>query len=228
LDLGSWFLVLPLRSNGYIVQVMVKTPWIIRKAFPNLVWKIPTQEKNLYLTFDDGPHEYATPYALEELEKYNARATFFCVGKNVIAHSHIYEQVLAAGHAIGNHTQNHMNGWKVGDQKYFGDIVEARKHIDSRLFRPPYGRITPFQANHLSRMPFQFKIIMWDVLSKDYDLRISEDDAALNVMRNAGKGSIIVFHDSEKAFPRMKKALKATLQHFSEEGWKFKSINEGE
>ena len=209
-----------------LLRSMVKTPWIIKQVFPNLIWKIPTQEKILYLTFDDGPHEYATPFALEELEKYNARATFFCVGKNVIAHPDIYEQILIAGHAIGNHTQNHVNGWKIGDRKYFDDIAEARKYIDSKLFRPPYGRITPFQAKHLRRPPFQFKIIMWDVLSKDYDLQLSEDDAALNVLRNASKGSIIVFHDSEKAFPRMKKALKATLQHFSEEGWKFESISD--
>jgi len=205
---------------------MVKTPWVIRRLFPNLVWKIPTQEKILYLTFDDGPHPVATPFVLEQLEKFNAKATFFCVGKNVMQHANIFEDILNAGHAVGNHTQNHMNGWKASDEKYFENVSEARKYIDSKLFRPPYGKITPFQARHLGKPPFNFKIIMWDVLSKDYDLRISEDDAALNVLRNADKGSIVVFHDSEKAFPRMQKALKATLQHFTEEGWSFRAIDE--
>jgi peptidoglycan/xylan/chitin deacetylase (PgdA/CDA1 family) len=207
---------------------MVKTPWAIRKLFPHLVWKIPTKEKTLYLTFDDGPHPLATPFVLEQLARFNAKATFFCVGKNVTIHADIYENILNAGHAIGNHTQNHMNGWKVGDEKYFEDILEARKYIDSKLFRPPYGRITPFQAKHLRRLPLEFKIIMWDVLSKDYDVQLSADDSAMNVLRNASEGSIIVFHDSEKAFPRMQKALVATLQHFSEKGWKFKSIDDVE
>jgi peptidoglycan/xylan/chitin deacetylase (PgdA/CDA1 family) len=146
----------------------------------------------------------------------------------VTIHADIYENILDAGHAVGNHTQNHMNGWKVGDEKYFEDILEARKYIDSKLFRPPYGRITPFQAKHLRRLPLEFKIIMWDVLSKDYDVQLSADDSAMNVLRNASEGSIIVFHDSEKAFPRMQKALVATLQHFSEKGWKFKSIDDVE
>jgi len=204
---------------------MVKTPWIVRKIFSNLIWKIPGEAKALYLTFDDGPHPVATPFVLQQLEKYNAKATFFCVGKNVVAYPEIYRQAIDAGHAIGNHTFNHLNGWKVEDNEYFHDIVEAKKYIDSSLFRPPYGKITTFQAKHLSRSPLDFKIVMWDVLSKDYNIQLSGEDCSFNVIRNAEPGSVVVFHDSEKALPRMQKALTATLQFFSEKGWTFKSIS---
>jgi len=204
---------------------MVKTPWIIRNLFSNLTWKIPTEEKILYLTFDDGPHPTVTPFVLEQLEKYNAKASFFCVGKNVVTYPAIYSQVVNADHTIGNHTHHHLNGWMVRDQDYFNDINEARKYIDSALFRPPYGKITTFQAKHLSRSPFGFEIVMWDVLSKDYNVKLSGEDCAFNVIRNAVQGSVIVFHDSEKAFPRMQKALISTLQFFSEKGWRFEAIN---
>jgi peptidoglycan-N-acetylglucosamine deacetylase len=203
---------------------MVKTPWIVRKLFSNLIWKIPGEEKTLYLTFDDGPHPVATPFVLKELEQYNAKATFFCIAKNVVAYPDIYRQTIDAGHAIGNHTFNHLNGWKVKDKEYFNDIIEAKKHIDSALFRPPYGKITTFQAKHLSRSPLDFRIVMWDVLSKDYNVQLSAEDCSFNVIRNAAPGSVVVFHDSEKAFPRMQKALTTTLQFFSEKGWTFKSI----
>ncbi len=204
---------------------MTKTPWIVRKIFSNLIWKIPTDVNSLYLTFDDGPHPVATPYVLEQLEKYNAKATFFCLGKNVLAYPEIYKEILNADHAIGNHSFNHLNGWKVKDKEYFEDIIEARKYIDSPLFRPPYGKITTFQSKHLSRSPLDFKIVMWDVLSRDYDIQLNAEDCSFNVMRHAVPGSIVVFHDSEKAFPRMQKALTATLQFFSEKGWIFKAIN---
>jgi peptidoglycan/xylan/chitin deacetylase (PgdA/CDA1 family) len=213
-------------EGGVHCEAMVKSPWIFRKLFSNLIWKILTREKILYLTFDDGPHPVATPFVLEQLRQFNAKATFFCVGKNVAAYPSIYEDILNAGHAVGNHTQNHMNGWKADNQKYFVDILEAQKYIDSTLFRPPYGRITPFQSKYLRKPPFNFTIIMWDVLSKDYDLELSPDDATLNVLRYASEGSIVVFHDSEKAFPRMQKALTATLRYFSEKGWTFKAIDE--
>jgi peptidoglycan/xylan/chitin deacetylase (PgdA/CDA1 family) len=203
---------------------MVKTPWLIRKVFSNLTWKIPTREKILYLTFDDGPHPAATPFVLEQLEKFNAKATFFCLGKNVTVHPTIYSRILNNDHAVGNHSFNHLNGWKVKDKDYFDDIIAARKYIDSLLFRPPYGRITSFQARELSRPPIGFKIVMWDVLSKDYNLNLSGEDCAFNVIRHSEEGSIVVFHDSEKALPRMQKALTSTLQYFSDKGWRFEAI----
>jgi peptidoglycan-N-acetylglucosamine deacetylase len=204
---------------------MVKTPWLIRKFFSDLTWRIPGEEKTLYLTFDDGPHPAATSFVLEQLEKYNAKATFFCLGKNVVAYPSIYSEIMRADHAVGNHTFNHVNGWKVKDKEYFNDIIEARKYIDSSLFRPPYGKITTFQAKHLSRSPLNFTIVMWDVLSKDYNTNLTAEDCAFNVMRHAEPGSVIVFHDSEKAFPRMQKALTSTLQFFSDKGYGFKAIS---
>ena len=204
---------------------MIKVPWLVRRIFTDFVWKIPTREKVLYLTFDDGPHPTATPFVLDQLEKYNAKATFFCLGKNVIKHPSIYSRIIQADHRVGNHTFNHLNGWKVKDEDYFTDIIEARKYIDSSLFRPPYGKVTTFQAKHIRRPPLGFKIIMWDVLSKDYNINLTGDDCAFNVMRHAAEGSIIVFHDSEKALPRMEKALTATLQFFSDKGWRFDSID---
>ena len=178
----------------------------------------------MYLTFDDGPNPVATPFVLEQLKKYNASATFFCIGKNVKDHPSLYGQLIEEGHAIGNHTFNHVNGWKVADNVYFKDIIEAKKYIDSSLFRPPYGRITRFQAKHLKQSALQFKVVMWDVVSGDFDTTISPDKCSFNVLRNAGEGSIVVFHDSEKAFPNLKKALPDTLEYFSVRGYRFEAI----
>ncbi|HKP32904.1 MAG TPA: polysaccharide deacetylase family protein [Chitinophagaceae bacterium] len=203
---------------------MTKVPSIIKKFFSNFVWDIPTKENILYLTFDDGPHPEATPFALEELKKYNAKATFFCVGNNVVNHPDIYRQIIEEGHVTGNHTFQHLNGWKVSDKKYFDDVVEARKYIDSILFRPPYGKITRFQSRHLRDSSLGFRIIMWDVLSKDYDVKLKGEDCAFNVLRYSKPGSIVVFHDSAKAFPRMKEALVTTLKFFSEKGYRFEAI----
>lgn len=203
---------------------MTKVPSILKKLYSNYIWDIPTKENVLYLTFDDGPHPEATPFVLEELRKYNAKATFFCVGNNVEHHPEIYRQIIEEGHVTGNHTFHHLNGWKVNDKKYFDDIIEARKHIDSVLFRPPYGKITRFQSKHLRNSSLGFKIIMWDVLSKDYDLKLNGEDCSFNVLRFSRPGSIVVFHDSEKAFPRMKEALVTTLKFFSEKGYRFEAI----
>ena len=123
----------------------VKVPWLIKKLYPSLTWEKPTKEKILYLTFDDGPHPTATPFVLDQLAKYNARATFFCIGKNVVEQTALYKRILDEGHRTGNHTFNHLNGWKSSNQKYFQNIFEAAKYIDSDLFRPPYGRISKFQ-----------------------------------------------------------------------------------
>src|SRR5450432_1071984 len=120
----------------------VKTPWLLKKFYPSCIWNVPAQKKIIYLTFDDGPHPVATPFVLDELKKYNAKATFFCIGKNVAEHPDIYAKVLNEGHRVGNHTHNHLNGWKSSDSAYFSNIEQAAKYIDSDLFRPPYGRIT--------------------------------------------------------------------------------------
>lgn len=208
----------------------VKTPWWLKKLYPRCIWDIPSREKVLYLTFDDGPHPEATPFVLHTLQQYNAKATFFCIGKNVAAHMDIYRNLLDGGHCAGNHTFHHLNGWKATDENYLKNILEAGKYIDSNLFRPPYGRITRFQVKLLtgirnSPVNSNFRIIMWDVLSGDFDTSINGATCASYVIKNAQQGSIVVFHDSEKAFPRLKEALPKTLEHFNKLGYRFEAIS---
>ncbi|MFT3826903.1 MAG: polysaccharide deacetylase family protein [Chitinophagaceae bacterium] len=208
---------------------LIKTPWWLKKLYPLCIWDIPVKDKVIYLTFDDGPHPEITPFVLDTLASYNAKATFFCIGKNVQQHPDVYHNILTAGHRTGNHTFNHLNGWKTDDEKYLQNIAEAAKYIDSNLFRPPYGRITKFQSKLLTQ-PTEtnngkpFNIIMWDVLSADFDTSLSAEKCVLNVIGNTRPGSIVVFHDSEKAFPRMKEALPKMLQYFTEKGYRFVSI----
>lgn len=204
----------------------VKTPGWLKKIYDRYIWSIPGSEKILYLTFDDGPHPEATPFVLKELKKYNALATFFCIGKNVVQYPEIYDQIIQQGHSVGNHTYNHLNGWKTNNDDYLKDIALASNEIDSYLFRPPYGRITSFQAKNLKPVMKgkEPKVIMWDVLSGDFDTTCSPEQCLANVLFASVLGSIIVFHDSEKAFPRLKYALPRVLRYFSENGYSFKSL----
>lgn len=207
---------------------LIKAPWLLRKLYPSFTWKIPEKEKIIYLTFDDGPHPEATPFALDELKKYNAKATFFCIGKNVTEHPAIYRRIIEEGHKPGNHTQNHLNGWKTDDTTYLHNVIEAAKHIDSNLFRPPYGKITKFQAKALQRKETTdrplFKIVMWDVLSGDFDIKLSPQKCLKHVINNVTNGSIVVFHDSTKAWSRMSYALPKMLEHFTKQGFVFKPL----
>jgi peptidoglycan-N-acetylglucosamine deacetylase len=214
----------------------VKAPRWLKWLYPNLTWNIPVEknEKVLYLTFDDGPHPVATPFVLDELKKHKAKATFFCIGKNVAAHSEIYKRSIDEGHTVGNHTQNHLNGWKVTDREYIDDILKASEYIDSKLFRPPYGRITRFQASVLSgkirnstkkkMLSSSFKIIMWDVLAADWDNTITTEKCYQNIILNASSGSIIVFHDSAKALEHIQYALPKVLEFYSQKGYRFKAL----
>jgi len=202
----------------------VKTPLWLKKIYSSQTWDIPTREKIVYLSFDDGPHPVVTPFVLDLLKEYRAKATFFCIGKNVVEQRNIYKRILTEGHRVGNHTYNHLNGWKTKDREYLANIAEAAKYIDSDLFRPPYGRISAFQSACLRAAPFHYEIIMWDVLSADFDGKLSPEKCTRNVIRNAGPGSIIIFHDSEKAFGRLRETLPAVLQHFSEKGYQFAAI----
>jgi len=208
---------------------LAKTPGLLTRLYPSCIWNFPRDNQSIYFTFDDGPHPEATPFVLDTLKQYNAKGTFFCIGKNVAAHPDIYKRILNEGHAVGNHTFDHLNGWKTPDQEYIKNIGDARNYIDSKLFRPPYGRITKFQIRLLTasenvKQKTVFKIIMWDVLSGDFDMSSSAEKCVKNVTSNAEAGSIVVFHDSEKAMPRMQKALIESLKYFSEKGIKFKAI----
>ncbi len=204
----------------------VKTPGWLKKIYDSYIWSIPGSDKILYLTFDDGPHPEATPFVLKELKKYNVLATFFCIGKNVVSYPDIYKQILQEGHSVGNHTYNHLNGWKTNNDDYLKDIALAADEIDSYLFRPPYGRITSFQAKNLKPVMKgkEPKVIMWDVLSGDFDTACSPQQCLANVLFASVPGSIIVFHDSEKAFSRLEYALPRVLQYFSKKGYLFKPL----
>jgi len=203
---------------------LVRSPWWLKKFYSRLVWSIPVKERVLYLTFDDGPHPVVTPFVLDQLKKYGAAATFFCIGKNVQEYPHIYRRVLMEGHRVGNHTHNHLNGWKTDDKKYLANIREAAQLIDSNLFRPPYGRISLFQSDLLRREPLNYNIIMWDVLSADFDRALDGERCVRNVIGHARPGSIVVFHDSEKAWDRLRIALPIVLEHFHQKGYRFESI----
>jgi peptidoglycan-N-acetylglucosamine deacetylase len=205
---------------------LVKTPLLLKKIYPSYLWSIDTKEKALYLTFDDGPHPEITAFVLKQLKRYNALATFFCIGKNVVSFPAVYEQILDEGHSVGNHTYNHLNGWKTENEIYLKDIAEASKVIDSSLFRPCYGRITSFQAKNLKPVMKgkEPTIVMWDVLSGDFDTDCTPQQCLANVVFASVPGSIIVFHDSEKAFTRLEYSLPKVLNYFSEKGYVFKSL----
>ena len=203
---------------------LVRSPWWLKKWYSGLVWDMPARDKTLYLTFDDGPHPEITPFVLDELGRHGAKATFFCIGKNVEAYPQIYKRILMEGHRVGNHTQDYLDGWRTPDKQYFANIGLAGKHIDSDLFRPPYGKISAFQATCLQAAPLSYKIVMWGVLSADFDQSVSPARCARNVIRNVGPGTIVVFHDSEKAFARLRGALPVVLEHFSKLGYRFDAI----
>ena len=205
---------------------LFKTPWWLKKLYPSYVWNIKTSDKVLYLTFDDGPHPLATPFVLDKLKEYNAKATFFCIGKNVKTFPEIFKRIQAEGHAVGNHTNNHLNGWKTPKDAYLNDVAEAATTIDSFLFRPPYGRITRKEARLIKKATNNPKaeIVMWSLLSGDFDPSNTKERCQENILRHAKPGSIIVFHDSEKAFPIMSSILESSLRYFSAKGYLFNSL----
>lgn len=209
----------------------VKPPYLLRKFYGNLIWNFPTREKIIYLTFDDGPIPVVTPFVLEQLKQHNAKATFFCIGENVDRNPEIFASIKSAGHTAGNHTYNHLSGWRTRDEHYFENIKKADELIHSKLFRPPYGRIKKSQIKFLSAasslnplLPTPYSIIMWDALSYDYDKDVSKEKCFANVINNAREGSVVVFHDSIKAQQNLEYALPKTLEHFSNAGYRFKAI----
>jgi peptidoglycan/xylan/chitin deacetylase (PgdA/CDA1 family) len=209
-----------------VLFYFVKSPFWIKKFYPDLFWEIPTQQKTIYLTFDDGPHPIITMKVLDLLKIYKAKATFFCIGNNVVKYPEVYKRIIEEGHAVGNHTFNHLNGWKTADDLYLNDINKAMEYIDSNLFRPPYGRISRFQIQQLLKPKYQMKLIMWSVLSGDFDKDISNEKCLNNVLLSTKEGSIVVFHDSEKASEKMLYALPKVLEQFSKKGFSFEKITD--
>ncbi|MDP3312783.1 polysaccharide deacetylase family protein [Lutibacter sp.] len=203
----------------------VKTPLLFKYLFLNWKWSFSKKEKVIYLTFDDGPTPVVTDWVLTELEKHKAKATFFCIGKNIFTHPEILDKIIDHGHSIGNHTNNHFNGWKADLHQYLDNVIEANKLIPNsqpKLFRPPYGKLTLLQSTSLRK--FGYKIIMWDILSADFDNKISSQVCLENVIKNVENGSIIVFHDSIKAQEKLQYVLPKVLEYYSELGFKFEKI----
>ena len=209
-----------------------RTPFILPLLYPSLTWRIPSPNKQLYLTFDDGPIAGPTEFVLETLQTLKAKATFFCIGDNVRKYPEIFKRIAAQGHAIGNHTQNHLNGWNTNTSDYIDNVMlcdaELRQYDPENatghsLFRPPYGRITRSQIAALS----QFKVVMWDVLSVDYNTRLSPEKCLRNSIRATRDGSIIVFHDSLKASRNLMYTLPRFIEHFSELNYQFNIIPDG-
>lgn len=201
----------------------IKTaPWLLRQILPaNLIWQIPACDKTLYLTFDDGPVAGVTDKTLAILDRFKAKATFFCVGDNVRKYPETYQAIIAAGHALGNHTFHHLNGWKTLDDAYFSDVKKCAELVDSKLFRPPYGRFTRRQAKTLSK---DYKIIMWSVLSGDFDPLVTPESCFEKVKKLTCSGSIIVMHDQEKSAGTMLMALPQILTYYTQMGFNFLPI----
>lgn len=203
----------------------IKTSALIRKLFPRYVWRLPNDENKVYLTFDDGPTPEITTWVLDQLDAYQAKATFFCIGDNIRKFPEIYHDVISRGHQIGNHTYNHLNGWKTVTSHYIENTFEWEEYAATKplLFRPPYGKIKKKQAQKL--MQKGYRIVMWDVLSADFDASISPEKCLENVVKNIESGSIVVFHDSEKAFKNLQYTLPQTLRYLKEKGYKCEGIH---
>ncbi len=212
--------------------VPAKTPKIIKLLYPNYIWDMATLDKVLYLTFDDGPTPEITSWVLRLLKQYNAKATFFCIGNNVKKHPELFSKLLKDGHRIGNHTHQHKRGWGTPLELYIQDVENAQIEINaltkndynhqSLLFRPPYGKVTRAQASKIKVQGY--KIIMWDVLSFDWDANTTKENCLKYVTSKSKNGSIIVFHDSKKAAKNLQYALPRVLQHFAAKGYVFKSL----
>lgn len=200
---------------------LAKTPAFLPFLMPSYTWRVPTTEKTLYLTFDDGPIPVVTPWVLETLRTYAAKATFFCVGDNVQKHPEVFQQVISEGHAVGNHTFNHLNGWKTDTNTYLENVAQCSRVFNSKLFRPPYGRLRPQQ---LKALKSEYQIVMWDILSGDFSQKISGDTCLQQVMQYARPGSIVVLHDSLKAERNLRYVLPRVLEGLGEEGFRFEAL----
>ncbi|WP_159799621.1 polysaccharide deacetylase family protein [Flavobacterium sp. MK4S-17] len=208
----------------------VKTRWFIKRIFSGYVWDRPNNGNKIYLTFDDGPTPEVTEWVLAVLQEHDIKATFFCIGNNIEKHPEIFNKVVAGGHAIGNHTFNHLNGWKTENDAYLKNIKDTEQIINNttagavgtKLFRPPYGKIKKSQAAVVKREGYS--IIMWDVLSADFDTLITSERCLNNVVENTRSGSIIIFHDSVKAYKNLEYALPKAIQQLKAKGFYFDKL----
>jgi peptidoglycan/xylan/chitin deacetylase (PgdA/CDA1 family) len=202
--------------------VLFRSPLILRWLYPSLTWRIPTNKKELYLTFDDGPVSGPTDFVLEELARHEVKATFFCIGNNVVKHPQLFQNIIINGHTVANHTYDHINGWRYNAGEYEENVSRCSDVTNNALlFRPPYGKIKWSQVRRLS----SYKIIMWDVLSFDFSKNVSPEKCLSGSIGATRPGSIIVFHDSYKAEKNLKFALPKYLDHFIGMGFEFKTLD---
>ena len=224
---------------------LIKTPFLLKKLYPSsLIWNKIRDQKIIYLTFDDGPIPIVTPWVLKTLKNFNAKATFFCIGENITKNPEIFAQLKADGHAVGNHTYNHLKGWITDDKTYLDNFNKCQQLTQTNLFRPPYGRIkfsqiqklvnsrqsevgspkSDVSSSQFSILNSQFSIVMWDVLSGDFDTLISPQKCLKNVLKHTENGSIVVFHDSLKAWDRLEYTLPKALEYWVKQGYSFKTL----
>jgi peptidoglycan/xylan/chitin deacetylase (PgdA/CDA1 family) len=199
----------------------VKTPKIFQFLFKDYIWETPDPGQTIYITFDDGPHKEITPQVLEILDEYKAKATFFVLGENVEKHPGLIEQIKSRAHSIGSHTYSHLNGWKQPTTEYLKDIEQGNQTLKTRLFRPPFGKLKKSQAHQLKN---HYKLIYWTVMPGDFDKNISKEQCLARSINNTKEGTIIVFHENDKAKQNMLFTLPLFLKHFSEKGFAFKAI----
>lgn len=225
-------------------MLLYRTPAFLPWIFSKLLWRVETNAKEIYLTFDDGPIPGPTEFVLDTLKQFNAKATFFCIGDNIRKHPEIFQRIVTEGHAIGNHTFNHIKGWGTSTENYVSNVERCANEISKTLpvtgyqlpttgnqqpgtgflFRPPYGRIRPKQIDALKA---KYQIVMWDVLTSDYNQSQSPEACLKGSIRATRPGSIVVFHDSLKAERNMKYALPKYLEYFVKQGYTFKELNKG-
>lgn len=198
-------------------------PKILKIFFPKMIWDKPQGQKRIFLTFDDGPHPTITPKVINLLSNFNARATFFCVGNNIKKYPSTFEMLQKANHLVGNHTFNHNDGFSSTDENFYSEIEETENLTNTGFFRPPHGKIKPRQIRHLSK---KYKIIAWSVIAYDWDKTLSPEKIFEKILRNARDGSIIAFHDNEKAEKNMLAVLPQVLEHFSKLGYHFCRLDE--
>jgi peptidoglycan-N-acetylglucosamine deacetylase len=199
----------------------IRTPDFVKSLFPSFIWTIKEDEKSIYLTFDDGPVPELTPWTLDILNQYQAKATFFCVGENVDRYPDIFQMILKEGHQVGNHTYNHLAGWNTENIDYFRNIRKCAQLVKTDLFRPPYGKLKPKQVEFISR---HYKIVMWDVLSGDFDDDNTPERCMRNVVNNVKNGSIVVYHDSIKSMANLKGSLPKVIETLQSQGYIFKTL----
>lgn len=203
------------------MNILVRPPQLLRAFYKDSVWRMDKNEKVIYLTFDDGPIPGLTEWILDVLLKYKVKATFFCVGENIVKHPQIFERILQEGHQVGNHTYNHLKGWATDDKFYYKNILKCQELTKTNLFRPPYGRITQRQYKVLIN---NYKIVFWDVLTHDYDKNLKSEKCLKNSITYTRNGSIIVFHDNIKAEKNVKFALPLYIEHFLKLNYKFATL----